>query len=110
MTEYDSLKTIILTFLKKVKVVATNKYLLAICVYFILSFFMMDNTYIDRWNNLEKIRELNGQIESYEKQIETCMKKMDELTTNKANLERFAREEYYMKRKNEEVFIIEDED
>jgi cell division protein FtsB len=35
---------------------------------------------------------------------------MDELSTNKANLERFAREEYYMKRKNEEVFIIADED
>ena len=70
----------------------------------------MDNTYIDRFDNYNKIRELNSQIESYDKQIETCLEKMDELSTNKANLERFAREEYYMKRKNEEVFIIADED
>lgn len=110
MNEYDSLKTIALAFLKKVKMVATNKYLLAIAIYLVLSLFIMDNTYIDRVDNNYKIHELNEQIASYDKQIETCLRKMDELSTNKTNLERFAREEYYMKRKNEEVFIIKDED
>ncbi len=110
MSEYDILKTLGLVVLKKLKAVVTNKYLLVIAGFFVLSFFIMDNTYLDRWNNYNQIRELNSQIESYDKQIENCLKKMDELSTNKANLERFAREEYYMKRKNEEVFIINDED
>lgn len=110
MNEYDILKNFGLVAFKKLKAVVTNKYLLAIAAFFVLSFFIMDNTYIDRFDNYNKIRELNSQIESYDKQIETCLKKMDELSTNKANLERFAREEYYMKRKNEEVFIIADED
>ena len=110
MSEYDLLKNLGLALLKKIKTIVTNKYLLAIAVFFVLSFFALDNTYIDRWNNRNKIRELNGQIETYNKQIEVCQKKMQELNTNKANLERFAREEYYMKRKNEEVFIIEDEE
>ena len=89
MNEYDILKNFGLVALKKLKAVVTNKYLLAIAAFFVLSFFIMDNTYIDRFDNYNKIRELS---------------------TNKANLERFAREEYYMKRKNEEVFIIADED
>ncbi len=110
MSEYDILKTFCIAVLKKIKAVVTNKYLLAIAVYVFLSFFVMQNTYIDRFENRNKIRELNSQIEAYEKQIETCQKKMDELNTNKSNLERFAREEYFMKRKNEEVFIIYDED
>ncbi len=110
MSEYDLLKNLGLALLKKIKTIVTNKYLLAIAVFFVLSFFALDNTYIDRWNNRNKIRELNSQIESYDKQIETCMRKMNELNTNKTNLERFAREEYYMKRTNEEVFIIEDEE
>ena len=110
MNEYDILKNFGLVALKKLKAVVTNKYLLDIAACFVLYFFIMDKTYIDRFDNYNKIRELNSQIESYDKQIETCLKKMDELSTNKANLERFAREEYYMKRKNEEVFIIADED
>lgn len=110
MSEYDLLKKIALAFLKKIKEVVTNKYLLAFSVYLFLSFFVMENTYVDRIENNNKIRELNVQIASYQKQIETCVTKMEELNTNKINLERFAREEYYMKRKNEEVFIIKDED
>ncbi len=110
MNEYDILKNFGLVALKKLKAVVTNKYLLVIAIFFVLSFFIMENTYIDRFENYNKIREMNEQIDSYDKQIETCLKKIDELSTNKANLERFAREEYYMKCKNEEVFIIADED
>jgi cell division protein DivIC len=33
-----------------------------------------------------------------------------QLSTNKAELEKIAREKYYMKRDNEDIFIIEEED
>lgn len=111
MSEYDLLKTFGLSVLKKIKTVVTNKYLLAIAIFFFLSFFLMENTYIDRWSNYNKIRELNEQVENYDKQIAICNKKIEELNTDNIEaLERFAREEYYMKRKNEEIFIIEDEE
>ena len=35
-------------------------------------------------------------------------KKLNDLHTDKEGLERFAREEYFMKRSNEDVFIIKD--
>lgn len=109
MSEFDILKEISIKALKKTKKVLTNKYLFVFVSFLILSFWVMDNTYIDRYNNNVEIKNLNTQIASYKEQIDVCKKKMNELHSSR-DLERFAREEYYMKRKNEEVFIIEDED
>ena len=44
----------------------------------------------------------------YQKEIEINSKKLNDLHTDKEGLERFAREEYFMKRSNEDVFIIKD--
>lgn len=109
MSEYDILKQFGISLLKKAKKVLTNKYLFVFVSFIILTFWVMDNTYIDRYNNNGEIKNLSDQIATYKTQIETCKKKMKELHSSK-DLERFAREEYYMKRKNEEVFIIKDED
>lgn len=61
-------------------------------------------------------RELNAEIESlenekayYSKEIEKDKKAIKELNTNDG-IERLAREEYYMKKENEEIYIIEYED
>jgi len=40
--------------------------------------------------------------------IEINSKKLNDLHTDKEGLERFAREEYFMKRSNEDVFIIKE--
>ena len=48
------------------------------------------------------------QIKHYQKEIEINSKKLNDLHTDKEGLERFAREEYFMKRSNEDVFIIKD--
>ena len=60
--------------------------------------------------------ELNNEIESledskeyYKREIEKDNKAIKKLSTEEG-LEKFAREEYYMKRENEEIFIIEYED
>ncbi|KJD34397.1 septum formation initiator [Tamlana nanhaiensis] len=58
------------------------------------------NTDID---NLEKEKEY------YQKEIEKDKKTLKELSSSEG-LEKFAREEYYMKRDNEEIYIIEYED
>lgn len=109
MTEFDILKEFGVSILKKAKKVLTNKYLFVFVAFLFLSFWGMDNTYIDRYNNSGEIKNLNDQISHYKAQIDVCKEKMNELNSGR-ELERFAREEYYMKRKNEEVFIIMDED
>ncbi|MFB9055805.1 septum formation initiator family protein [Mariniflexile ostreae] len=57
-------------------------------------------------NNIEA---LNNEKTYYEKEIEKDKKALKKLTTEEG-LEKFAREYYYMKRENEEIFIIEYED
>ena len=55
-------------------------------------------------------------IESLEKEkayfiekIETDRNRIHELKTNKKNLEKFAREQYLMKKENEDIFILIEE-
>ena len=61
-----------------------------------------------RYTYDEKIRGLEKEIKHYQKEIEINSKKLNDLHTDKEGLERFAREEYFMKRSNEDVFIIKD--
>ena len=67
-------------------------------------------------NSLLIHRELKGEInklkqqkEFLEKEIAKDRKELKELSTEEA-LEKFAREEYYMKKDNEEIFLIEHAD
>ena len=53
-----------------------------------------------------QIKEIQTQIESYQQQIDVDKEKLNELQSNKDDLEKFARENYFMKKENEEIFII----
>jgi cell division protein FtsB len=44
----------------------------------------------------------------YEEKIREDRAKLEELESNPANLEKFARENYLMKKDNEDIFIIAD--
>ena len=67
-----------------------------------------DSSLYKRYTYDEKIRGLEKEIKHYQKEIEINSKKLNDLHTDKEGLERFAREEYFMKRSNEDVFIIKD--
>lgn len=54
-----------------------------------------------------EIHDLKSQIKYYREKTEEDKKKLEELNSDKDNIEKFARENYMMKKENEEVFIIE---
>jgi len=58
--------------------------------------------------NAEKDK-ANKQKEHYQKGIEADAKEIEKLETEEG-VEKFAREEYYMKKEKEEIYIIEYED
>ena len=74
-----------------------NAYWLVTIVFFALTFVMGDSSLYKRYTYDEKIRSLEIEINS---------KKLNDLHTDKEGLERFAREEYFMKKPNEDVYII----
>ena len=75
-------------------------------LFFALTFIMGDSSLYKRYTYDEKIRSLEKEIKHYQKEIEINSKKLNDLHTDKEGLERFAREEYFMKKPNEDVYII----
>lgn len=57
----------------------------------------------------EDISDLENEKEYYRKEIEKDKKAIKELSTD-VGVEKLAREKYYMKKENEDIYIIEYED
>lgn len=55
---------------------------------------------------MKELRKLKLDREYYIKKIEEDRRKLNELKTDNDNLEKFAREQYRMKRKDEDLFIV----
>ncbi len=85
-----------------------NPYWLVTIIFIALTFTAGDSNLYMRYKYDERIRSLEKEIEMYKEVIEVNSNKLHDLNTNKEGLERFAREEYLMKRSNEDVFIIKD--
>lgn len=72
----------------------------------VMLFLFSDSNIKKRIDSDKEIRSLKKQIDLYRKKTEENKVKLYELRSNKENLEKFARENYFMKKENEEVFII----
>ena len=57
----------------------------------------------------QKLRELEAEKEFYEQEIKKVNQDREELLTDDALLEKFARENYLMKRPEEDVYVIVEE-
>lgn len=83
-----------------------NKYWLVVILFLGLTFTTGDSNLYQRYKYDEKIQGLENEINYYKAQLESASKKLNDLNNNKEGLERFAREEYLMKKDNEDLFII----
>ena len=61
---------------------------------------------MDRLKDLSNLKELRREKAYYIEEIKSDSVKLNELKTNIKNLEKFAREQYLMKRDNEDIFIV----
>lgn len=86
--------------------IISNKYVIILILFVIWMGFFDENSFMNHWELDEEIEKLENANEYYEKQIETDQKIIDNLN-DPDSLEKYAREEYKMKRKNEDIFIIE---
>lgn len=70
-----------------------------------LAFFDQNNL-LAKMQLMGKITTLKKEKNYYEEKIKEDTRKKQELLSNKDNLEKFAREQYLMKNKNEDIFVI----
>jgi cell division protein DivIC len=83
-----------------------NKYLLATLLFILWVSFFDQNNWFERLQILREIRQLKIDKEYYQQKIKEDCERLKELKTNNENLEKFAREQYLMKKENEDVFVI----
>jgi len=84
----------------------TNKYVIVLVIFIIWMFFFDENSLLNHLEFNKEIKKLNTEKEYYQKEIKQdkeLIKKLDD----KEELEKFAREEYHMKKENEEIYLIE---
>ncbi|WNH09391.1 FtsB family cell division protein [Thalassobellus suaedae] len=86
-----------------------NWYILILVIFGAWMIFFDTNSWFIHNELNNDINDLEAEKKYYEREIEKDKKAIKKLSTEEG-LEKFAREEYYMKRDNEEIFIIEYED
>ena len=90
----------------KIPPVFRNKYFLTIAVFIIWISLLDTNNLIDRYRQMSELRKLKREREYYINKIEGDKRKLNELKTDNDNLEKFAREQYLMKKKDEDLYIV----
>jgi cell division protein FtsB len=87
-----------------------NKYLIAVLVFLAWLLIFDNNSLIDRIKYLNTLHRLENEKQYYLERIEEDSRRLNELKTDRENLEKFAREQYFMKKENEDVFVIVEEE
>ena len=83
-----------------------NKYFLTITVFVVWILLLDTNNLLDQVKQMSDLHKLRQEKEYFSKKIEEDKRKLNELKTDDHNLEKFAREQYKMKKKNEDLYIV----
>jgi cell division protein DivIC len=100
------MKSVLKIFIK----IFRNKFILTLLVFSVWLLIFDRNNLIDRGKYLHALDEMEAQKIYYIEKIRHDSARLNELKTDADNLEKFAREQYLMKKENEEIFVITDED
>jgi cell division protein FtsB len=87
----------------------SNKYVLILILFIVWMLFFDTNSYLIHNELDNEVNALDDNAEFYQKEIDEdkdFIKKMEDSN----QMEKFAREKYYLKKENEDIYIIEHED
>ena len=87
----------------------TNMYILVLTAFVIWMLFFDTNSLLIHLELRKEINKLEKQQEFLKQEIAKDKKILEKLS-DPEELEKFAREQYYLKKKNEEIYLIEFED
>lgn len=93
---------------KKLRKVLLNKYLIVLSAFVVFVTFFDEHSLVHRWESHQRILRMEKELKFYQEEIKVTKQRKVELQSSDENLEKFAREHYYMKRKNEDIFIVKE--
>jgi cell division protein FtsB len=83
-----------------------NKYFIAIAGFAAIMLFLDKNDVFSTMARNKELRELKQSKDYFTTQIASERKELEALKNNPATLEKYARENYLMKRENEDLFLL----
>jgi len=86
-----------------------NKYFITILIFGVWMLFFDNNNFIAQFRLSTTLNELEMEKDYYLSEIEKDRQACYELRTDTLTLEKFGREQYLMKRDNEDIYLIVDE-
>jgi cell division protein FtsB len=92
--------------MKRLLDLVKNKFFLATVAFVIWMIFFDKNDLFSQYEYHQQLSKLKQEQEFYKTETAKVNKDLDELTSDKVKLEKFAREKYLMKKDNEDIFII----
>lgn len=94
--------------MRKIISILTNKYLLASVFFIVWMLFFDQRDVFQQRDRQADLKKLEAKKQYYVQEIAKTKKELEDLQTNPAALEKFAREHYLMKKDGEDIYIIED--
>lgn len=91
---------------EKIPAPLRNKYVITIVIFVVWVTLLDSNNLISRFRDMRELHKLRIDKEYYTQRVEDDKRKLHELKTDKHNLEKFAREQYHMKKADEDLYIV----
>lgn len=83
-----------------------NKYFISFAAFTVIMLFLDKNDYFTQLGRKKELKKLEQGKAYYTREIEAERKELEQLKRDPATLEKYAREKYFMKKDNEDLFII----
>jgi cell division protein FtsB len=94
----------------KVFKILGNKWIIATILFLTWIVFFDENSIVSHQKNKQRLYELKQQEDYYKERIEVDRQKLEDLKAGEEKLEKFAREQYFMSKPDEDVFVVVDDD
>lgn len=83
-----------------------NKYFLAVLAFGVWMLFFDKNDMLSQFEYRSEVKKLQAEKDFYLKETAIVKKDLSEIDSNLNTAEKFAREKYFMKKANEDVFVV----
>ncbi len=94
----------------KARKILLNKYTITCIIFAVLLTFCGEHSLIQRAQHARQIRAMEAELEGYKAETEQHRKAIKAIQGKPDQIERFAREKYYMHADNETIFVLEEDE
>lgn len=88
------------------KFLGRYKYLITIVLFAVFVGFLDENSLLYRMELKQEESNIRNEIEKYRQEYKESTQRLNELNADSNSIERIAREKYFMKKPNEDIFIF----